>query len=129
MRPWWSGAAVLLALCGCGSGDLVLQDLAVNVPLNGTRVAFDNKDKLKVKILASAGEPINLYLFKEADEAVVAPEVRQGIVTARVLSHQEKSTAIELEPTLPAKSRVVVLILRADLSKPTNAQLKITAKK
>jgi hypothetical protein len=127
------GCAVLLisffALSGCGGrGDTVLLDTAFEVSLEGVRTPFITpKDKQKFEVTVSAGEPVNIYIFKEGDEAAIK-DIRQGIVTQRVLAHQEKTKEATLEPALPAASKVFIFINRA-ADKSTHARLKVIAKK
>jgi len=120
---------VALAGCGGGVGDMVLLDTAFEVPLEGSRTPFITpKEKHRYQVTVSAGEAVNVYVFKEGDEAAAIKDIRQGIVTQRVLAPKKKSTEVTLDPTLPAASKVFIFITRA-AGKSTNAQLRIIAKK
>lgn len=119
----------LVFLAGCGSREEVILEGAFPVPLAGITVAtWDSpKENSKIQISGSAPELINVYLFREGDEEAVKREVLEGIVTAKVLKHVERTNQFAVDALLPGQSRVAIFVSRAN-GKPTNANLRVTKK-
>src|SRR5262245_61264921 len=123
-----SGLVFILA-AGCGGGDAVLYEQGFEVPLDGKKTSFTTpKEGKKIQIAVSARDAVNVYVFREADEALATKEVQGGVVTTRVLAHKERTTEATFEPSLRPSERVVVFVTRA-AGKVTVAGVKVTAKK
>jgi hypothetical protein len=124
-KPAACGLALLLA-AGCARLN-VEQSLTVGAHAQKSLIIDASSREQNVQVHVTAATPVGVYCFLEKDQSDAERAVTLHVASPKILASAEKSTAADLEFTVPANNPTVVLVSNAD-DQSVTAQVKITGR-
>jgi hypothetical protein len=118
----------LLLLLAVGCRTKLNDESVVNVGAGESQYRMvepiSKEQKVNVSAKANSGT-FNIYVFLEKDKAEAEKEIDKGKTGDKVLASKQKATDADLQATIPANQKAVVMLTSGD-GKKAEVKLKIS---